>query len=195
MAKCRPGRRAQGNGLLRRSDVFEAWAALLLGVLALLVAPAAGTVTGWVAHAEARQQAEYQAADRHPVQARLAADAPESVPAQSGVQIGARYPVPVRWTDRAGRTRTVTALVPAGLDRGDRTTVWLDGRGAVTTQPWGGYDIWSRTVSAALLVTLTVAGLAATARCALHRFLDRRRLAGWEREWRRVGPEWSRRSA
>ncbi|MGY0021877.1 Rv1733c family protein [Streptomyces sp. cg35] len=188
-----PSRVWRGNPLRRRSDVVEAWAALLLGVLALLVAPALGAVSGCAAHADARDHARTQLAARHQVRARLLDDAPEFTPSADGVQHIPTYPVTVRWTDREGRTITALAPVEAGLEHGDAVTVWLDARGDVTTAPWNGDDIWSRTVARALLVTTTVAGLAVAVRLVLHRILDRLRLAGWEREWRRVGPDWGRR--
>ncbi|GAA2304553.1 hypothetical protein GCM10010431_25130 [Streptomyces kunmingensis] len=173
--------------------MVEAWAALLLGVLAVLVAPAAGALSGWAAHGEAREHARAQHAARHPVRAQLIEDAPEYVPAASGVQNNPTYPVTVRWTGREGRTITALAPVEAGFVRGDAATVWLDGRGDVTTAPWSGDDVWSHTLAAGFLVTAATAGLAVISRLVLHGILDRRRLAAWEREWNRVGPEWGSR--
>ncbi|MEV3858924.1 hypothetical protein AB0J38_31995 [Streptomyces sp. NPDC050095] len=193
MRTCRPRRAVRGNPMRRRSDVVEAWAALVLGTLALLVAPAAGAVAGWAAHADARDHLRAQQASRRPQQARLIEDAPDVVPAASGVQDRLTYGVVVRWTDGTGRTITADAPVLAGLDRGDPTTVWLDRGGAVTTAPWTGDDVWSHTLAAGFLVTATTAGLAVTSRLLLHQVLARRRLAQWEQEWRRVEPQWGHR--
>ncbi|MYW66971.1 hypothetical protein GTY65_23290 [Streptomyces sp. SID8379] len=187
MTTCRTVRRAHGNPLRRRSDVIEAWAALLLGLLALLVAPAAGAVAGWAAHAEAVRHAREQTAARYPVRARLLADLPEVSTAPDTSPGRLSYPVVVRWTDPAGTVATAVAPVPVGLVRGDRTTVWLDSRGDVTTPPWDTDDIWSHTLATALCVALTTAGLAALARYTLRAVLDRRRFAAWDREWRRLG--------
>ncbi|MEV1021202.1 hypothetical protein [Streptomyces sp. NPDC050264] len=195
MAMCRPNRAARGNPLRRRSDVIEAWAALLLGVLAFLVAPAAGAVSGWAAHEDARGRAHAQQASRHAVRARLLDDAPEFVSSEGTVHDNLTYPVTVRWTDRAGRTITALAPVEAGLDRGDTTIVWLDADSDVAAAPWSDGDIWSHTLAAGCLVTATTAGLAVTSLLVLRRVLDRRRLAAWEREWSRVGPDWGHRPA
>ncbi|MET8473498.1 hypothetical protein ABZY90_22615 [Streptomyces sp. NPDC006422] len=195
MTTCKKLRQAKGNPLRRGSDAVEGWAALLLGLLALLVAPAAGAAAGWAAHADAAAHARVQAAQRQQVRAELVEDAPDYVPSSSGVQNTVTYPVKVRWSDDGRHTVVRTVPVSAGLDRGDRATVWLDQRGRVTTEPWGSEAIWARALTAAFLVTATTATLALLTRFALRRVLDRRRLADWEREWRRVGPEWSRRHA
>ncbi|WP_306319476.1 MULTISPECIES: hypothetical protein [unclassified Streptomyces] len=195
MTTCKKFRQAKGNPLRRRSDAVEGWAALLLGLIALLVAPAAGAAAGWAAHDDALAHARAQVAQRQHVRAELVEDAPDYVPSQSGTQNSVTYPVKVRWTDGGRRTVVATAPVSAGLDRGDPATVWLDKRGRVTTQPWGSEAVWARALTAAFLVTATTATLALLARFTLRRVLDRRRLAAWDRDWRRVGPEWSRRPA
>ncbi|MFI0239963.1 hypothetical protein [Streptomyces sp. NPDC016845] len=188
-------RAARDNPLRRRSDVVEAWAALVLGVLAVLVAPAAGALSGWAAHEDARAHVRAQRESRQPQRARLVEDAPDHVPAASGVQATVTYPVTVRWTDGQGRTVTAIAPVTAGLERGDTATVWLDRHGGVTTAPWGGGDVWSHTLAAGFLVATATAGLALTTRLTLRAALDRRRLAAWERGWSRVEPVWGRRHA
>ncbi|NEB79651.1 hypothetical protein G3I40_31190, partial [Streptomyces sp. SID14478] len=164
-------------------------AARVFAVLALLVAPAAGVLSGWAAHADARVEARSQQASRHEQRAELRDDAPQFVPFMSGAQDNLVSPVAVRWTDPAGRTITVLAPVPAGLKRGDGTTVWLDAQGDVTVAPWRAEDIWSHTFAAGFLVAVTVAAVAVTGRLVLRRVLDRRRLAGWARDWRRVAPD------
>ncbi|WP_425825161.1 Rv1733c family protein [Streptomyces fractus] len=195
MTTCKKFRQAKGNPLRRRSDAVEGWAALLLGLLALLMAPASGVAAGWAAHADAAGHARAQMAQRKEVRAKLVEDAPDQVPSQSGVQNTVTYPVKVRWTDEGRGVVVAKAPVAAGLERGDRTSVWLDRQGRVTTEPWGSEAVWARALTAAFLVTLTTATLALLARCLLRRVLDHRRLTAWERDWRRVGPEWSRRHA
>jgi hypothetical protein len=195
MTTCKKFRKAKGNPLRRRSDAVEGWAALLLGLLALLMAPAAGAVAGWATHADAAREARVQVAQRQMVRAKLVEDAPDDVPSQSGVQNTVTYPVKVRWSDDVRGSVVATAPVPAGFERGDRTDVWLDPGGRVTTEPWGTEAIWARTLTAAFLVTIITATLALLARFFLRRVLDHRRIAAWERDWNRVGPEWSRRHA
>ncbi|MEV5607663.1 hypothetical protein [Streptomyces sp. NPDC052225] len=191
MATFRPGRRMYANALCRRSDVLEAWAVLLLGVLAYCVAPVAGAASGWAAHADAARAARAEAADRHAVRARLVDDAPEAVTAANGAELDQTYPVLVRWTDDGGRRVTTRALVDAGRDRGDAATVWFDSRGAVTKAPMDTEDIWTHTFATACLVSATTAALAGAALVGVRRVLRRGRLAAWESEWARVGPEWT----
>ncbi|MFZ3565538.1 hypothetical protein ACOKM5_01090 [Streptomyces sp. BH097] len=195
MTTCKKFRQAKGNPLRRGSDAVEGWAALLLGLLALLVAPVAGVAAGWATHADAAGHARAQAAQRQEVRATLVENAPDYVPSQSGVQNTVTYPVKVRWTEAGRGTVVAKAPVSAGLERGDHAAVWLDRQGRVTTEPWGSEAVWARALTAAFLVTATTATLALLARCLLRRVLDHRRIAAWERDWRRVGPEWSRRHA
>ncbi|MFI1398674.1 hypothetical protein [Streptomyces sp. NPDC020681] len=63
----------------------------------------------------------------------------------------------------------------AGLERGDRTNVWLEGR--VASPPKPDADIW---LAAVVIVRLAV-----------RRTADRHRMAEWEQDWALFGPKWS----
>ncbi|GGV36015.1 Rv1733c family protein [Streptomyces spectabilis] len=174
--------------LRRRSDVVEAWTVLVVGVVLFLGVPAAGAAAGFAVHADAERAARAAAATRHRVTATLTADAPPPVPAVGAVPL---YDVPARWTEPDGAERTGNARVIAGSRRGEHAAVWLDERGRVAGAPPGAEDVALRTASAALAAAAATALAALLARHAVGRVLDRQRLAAWEREWRRTGPEWS----
>ncbi|NUK41895.1 hypothetical protein HRW13_13605 [Streptomyces lunaelactis] len=70
------------------------------------------------------------------------ADAPKAVPSEEGFGGVEKYRVPVRWDTAGTGFRSGVALVDAGLERGDRTDVWLDSQGRVTSPPKPDADIW-----------------------------------------------------
>ena len=70
--------------LRRRSDVIEAWAVLVVGVMLFLGAPAAGVVAGALAHRGGVAAARAERTDRHRVPAVLTENAPPVVPAADG---------------------------------------------------------------------------------------------------------------
>ncbi|MFF3849962.1 hypothetical protein [Streptomyces sp. NPDC002328] len=188
------GWRWRKNPLRRRSDVVEAWTALVVAVLLLVAAPLAGAFVGRWAHDDARAEAAEQRAARQLVRAQVVSRPPETLPTAEGVREHA-YRVKVRWTEPGEGARTATARVPAGTERGDTVDVWFDARGRSVAPPPDGATVWQHTLT---LGVCTAGGAAATVllghavvrRVALHRRLDE-----WGREWARTGPEWSRRSA
>ncbi|MEW2529537.1 hypothetical protein [Streptomyces sp. NPDC047071] len=173
--------------LRRRSDVVEAWTVLVVGLVLFLGVPAAGAAAGLAVHAQAEETARTATATRHRVTATLTSDAPPPAPAVGTVPL---YDVPARWTTPDGTERTGHARVAAGSRRGEHAAVWLDRRGRVAGAPPDAQDVALRTASAALAAGAATALVALLARHAVGHALDRRRLAAWEREWRRTGPEW-----
>lgn len=181
-------RRLRDNPLCRRSDRVESWMrrttsyALVVGTLG-----AAATV-GAIAHDAAEDTAQEQRAERQQVSARLLTDAPPSG-SESGSD-EARYPVPVRWTTDDGTQRTGSAQVPAGSDRGSTTKVWLDKDGGPAAAPMSGIDVWLHTAVAGTVAAGGASVVVCAARGGVGWLLDRRRMAEWEQEWARVGPDW-----
>lgn len=188
------GWRWRCNPLRRRSDVIEAWTALFVAVLLCVGAPLAGTAAGWWAYDNARTAQVSQRAQRHQVPAVLVEDAPASVPsAQSSRQ--PLYQVKVRWTEPGKGTRTTVARVPAGLRRGDRTDVWLDARDRGVAAPPSDAAVWQHGLTTGVWAAGGVAGAVLLARAVFRRVAERHRMAEWEAEWARTGPEWRRRTA
>lgn len=188
------GWRRRRNPLRRRSDVIEAWTALVVAVLLLVGAPLAGAFAGWWAHDEARAVAAAQRADRHRVRAEVVGKAPDRLPtAQGGRQHS--YRVQVRWTDPATGAHTTTARVPAGARHGDKVVLWFDAKGRSVRPPPGSTAIWQHTVTLGMAAAGATAAAVLLARAVVRRVSAGHRLAEWEREWARTEPEWTRRRA
>jgi hypothetical protein len=188
------GWRWRRNPLRRRSDVIEAWTSLIVAVLLFVGAPLAGTAAGWSAYDNAHGTQVAQRAERHQVPAVLVDDAPAAMPsAQGGKE--PLYQVRVSWTEPGKGTHTTLAKVPAGSQRGDHAEVWLDARGHGVAPPPTDAAVWQHTLTAGVWATGGVVGVVFLARAVIGRVAERHRMAEWEAEWARTGPEWRRRTA
>ncbi|MFJ3334550.1 hypothetical protein [Streptomyces sp. NPDC086766] len=188
------GRCRRHNPLRRRSDVVEAWTTLAVAVLLFLGAPLAGVAAAWWAHDAARAVAAAERADRHRVRAEVVGRVPGSPSvAQSGGEHTVR--AEVRWDEAGRQARTAVARVPAAARHGDRVDVWFDSRGRTVSSPPDATTVWQHTVTVGAAVTGGAVALVLLVHSAVRREALRRRLAEWEREWARLGPEWTRRRA
>ncbi|MFJ4007425.1 hypothetical protein ACIPWL_28790 [Streptomyces sp. NPDC090023] len=179
--------RWRSNPLKRREDIVEAWIVLVVWVVAVVGGAAAGAVT---AQATAGLMAQ-QRAHRHAVHAVLLADARRSA---AGMWQGRVVDTPVRWETPNGEVRTGRALVNSGLRAGSTVVVWQDDWGKlVPARPAnateGSLQAAFFGFGAALAVGAAGYGAGALGRL----WLDRRRLARWDREWDLVEPRWARR--
>ncbi|MPY59131.1 Rv1733c family protein [Streptomyces spongiae] len=188
------GWRWRPNPLRRRSDVVEAWTALVVTVLLVVGAPLAGVIAGSWAHTTARAEAADQRAGLHRVSAVLVADAPAAVPTAHGGR-QPTYAVKARWTDLHEGTRTGTARVRAGTRSGERAQVWLDARGRSVDPPPTSDAIWQHALAFGACATGGAVAVVLAGNLVVRRTALRHRLAEWEREWARTGPEWGRRRA
>ena len=188
------GWRWRRNALRRRSDVVEAWTALVLAVLLCVGAPIAGAAAALWVHGSAHAAQVTQRARRHEVPAVLLEDAPAAAPSTQGGN-HPLYPVKVRWTEPGKGTRTTFAPVPAGSRHGERTQVWLDARNNGVAPPTSDTAVWQHSVTAGVWATGGAAGTVLLARAMIRRVAERHRMAEWEAEWARTGPEWGRRTA
>ncbi|MEU8586049.1 hypothetical protein AB0C59_03420 [Streptomyces sp. NPDC048664] len=188
------GWRWRCNPLRRRSDVIEAWTALVVAVLLCAGAPLAGAVAGWWSYGSARTAQVTERAQRHEVAAVLVEDAPNGGPSmQSRRQ--PLYDVKVRWTEPGKGTRTAVARVPAGLRSGDVTDVWLDAGDRGVDPPATDTVVWQHAATTGVWAAAGMAGTVLVTRAVVRRVAQRHRMAEWEAEWARTGPEWGRRTA
>jgi hypothetical protein len=171
------------NALRRPSDRIElAVAALLLAAfLAVLVAaPFLGARI---------DQAQSAAAEHlHPAVAVLTGDGPYGNGLAGNGWVAAHWQAP----DGQPRTGTLTTLTAPAIwnaSPGTRVQVWLTTTGAPAIPPPGPGAMLFTTVALVML-----AGIALMICYWLCRVvLDRRRLAGWESAWARIGPRWTTR--
>jgi hypothetical protein len=184
------GRRLDDNPLRRASDRAETLVLIVLATVFLVCAPLAAPAAGAWAHATAQRAALAQAASRTQVTAVvITKPAPPVVGYEDFVSTAQ-----ARWTAPDGAVVTGTVPVPVGTVAGAKVMVWTTSDGQLTTQPLTSSQVASLARLAEIAV---VAGLAMvlTAAGALARWwLNRRRLAGWDADWRATEPRWTTRA-
>jgi len=97
-----------------------------------------------------------------------------------------------RWKAPDGRERSGVVPVTAGTGAGAKFLLWVNASGVPTGPPMRPVEPGQQAVVAEL-VTLSVLALTACLIADTGRILlDRRRLGTWEKQWRAIGPLWSR---
>jgi len=192
MRRGNPGRqrfwRWRSNPLRRRDDVVEAWVVLAVWTLTVV----GGTTVGLVTAHATETMFDGQRADRHAVHAVLLADVPK--PASGKWSSGDKDLAQVRWRAPDGSTHVDRTLVTVGLRSGTRVVVWQDGRGALVTEPPSATEAGVEAAVTGGFAGLALAGGVHTAGALARWRLDRRRMAGWDREWDLIGPKWGHRT-
>ncbi|MEU3949770.1 DUF3592 domain-containing protein [Streptomyces sp. NPDC029526] len=185
------GRLLRGSPLRRRSDAVEAWTALVVAVLVAVGAPLVGVVAARWAYVDARTAAAEQRAERQRVAVEVTGRATDARPAT--LERGHAYRATVRWTDPDGGVREAEARVPATAGAGDRVHVWFDSRGRNVPPPVDAATAWQHAVGVGGFAAGGAAAAVLVVHAAVRSAAMRRRLAEWERDWARTGPEWTRR--
>ncbi|MFJ9566158.1 hypothetical protein ACIRQQ_39770 [Streptomyces fuscichromogenes] len=172
------------NPLRRRSDVVEGWILAAFWVLALACAVLAGVAAAQVSDSTSAARLSHL----REVTAVVTDDSARS-PAGSGKFDEGWARATVRWTDPDGTVHTDQTVVRAGDLAGAHVVIWADRAGHVVDAPVSGT---AATVQAALTGALA-APLAGAAVWSVGRVvrtrLMRRRMAEWDAEWERTGPE------
>jgi hypothetical protein len=167
------------NPLMRASDRLEvmfAFAAVCFAVLALPLSVAAGTA----AHQPMLERAARDLASKHTVTATLETDA------TPGYDRALTSSATARWTVGGERhTKSVSTRSDAKI--GDHIDIWVDAAGDQVAPPMTRSDATKQAISVGVLAWFGVAGGSFAVVGAVHLLLDRRRLAGWDREWRELG--------
>ncbi|MFJ9174869.1 hypothetical protein [Streptomyces sp. NPDC102360] len=179
------------NPLRRPSDRLQAWVTLALALAVLTTAPTAMFAAGDSAHRHYRSTAEDEARTRTQHPATLTQDAPRHPEPGSAEAKEARYPVPVRYVDPYGDTRTGRADVEPGLPAGRTVLVWTDAEGKLTQPPLSTDQIRNHAMGWALLAFLAVPLTGLAAHAAAGRLINRHNLAQWDAAWARTAPHWN----
>lgn len=187
-------RRWRKHPLRRKVDVLEARLWLLVAALTLVCASSIGIAHGWAAFDREQSVVAEQRADRHLIRATVLRDAATSSPWADESGRSQRVPVPVRWVTASGGEATGEVPVAPGTERGQRTKLWLDSQGNVTSAPLEYSDVWAEALLVGGSSAAVTFGAGALAGIAVRMGCNRRRATIWESEWRRVEPEWSRRA-
>lgn len=176
----RPGRSA----LARRWDRIEAVLAMIAIALCVAAVPMA-MVIGSNVYDEQSGLARQHAAEIHQTMAITTVDAPEA-PVTDTPMADQQVEVPALFTGKDGADRTEPVWVDPSTPKGSRIPIWVDRTDTVTIAPEDRSTMVGAAVSAGVFagicgVAVAVGGLAAG------RFLlNRRRAAGWAREWERI---------
>ncbi len=178
------------NPLRRRTDRIEAVLRLVMMIVLVAVVPAAAVLAGQQADHAALNRAHAQQAADHMVNAVLLEQAPATGAPDPYTSVQTAW-VPARWQPPGRAPRTGEVLALAGARKGSTVRTWIDASGAITNPPLDHRDIAGE-VCVAVIATCLGSWLVLLASSALaRRALDRRRLSGWDAEWRASGPLWS----
>ncbi|MFD8816543.1 hypothetical protein ACFV23_34940 [Streptomyces sp. NPDC059627] len=181
----RPLWRWRHNPLRRHSDVVEAWIVLAVWTVALL----GGLFAGGAAGAAVHRSLDDRRAAVHPVSARLTEDAAAGSPVLTGYDVGKSW-VTVRWTTADGATRTGLAEALPTAKAGPRVQIWVNRGERPVGPPASQAEVaYESLATAALVCPLVATAVWGGGRLVLRRLM-RRRLAEWDAEWRRIGPQW-----
>ena len=187
LARLLHGRRLDRNPLRRGSDRAET---VVLGALLaafLAAAPFAAHAAGALGHDSAARQAQAQRASLVQVTATLL----RSAPVLSGYGAASGFAVEARWRTPDGSVRTGELFVTADVAAGHSTRIWVDRTGRLTGPPLSRDQMTGRAQLAGGGAVGGLAAVLATVGWLVRRFLDRRRLSGWDAEWLANGPRWS----
>ncbi|MBW0118579.1 Rv1733c family protein [Pseudonocardia abyssalis] len=172
----------------RFTDVLEDLAAWILTSAGAFVLVAA-ILSGFAAHADAALRVREERATRTTAEAVLLTDAPV-VRGAKGSAPG-RVRVEARWTAPDGSLRTGQVSAAAGAPAGSPVTVWVDRDGRTVAPPAdeaGAMAVGGIVAGGLLLIGGLVLG---SCWAGVRLVTGRVNAARWEREWARVGPEWS----
>ncbi|ORV00865.1 hypothetical protein AWB94_26595 [Mycolicibacterium canariasense] len=93
--------------------------------------------------------------------------------------------VRVQWK-AAFADRTADVQTRAIARPGDHIRIWLDEKGDPTAAPLSHTDAASQAVAYGVAIWVSITAVCAALYLLVRHLLDRRRLAAWEHEWRRV---------
>lgn len=183
------GARLDRNPLRRGIDRLET--CLLVGLFMALAAgaPFAVQAVSHASYTQALRARQEQLATRHEVQAVLTSEAPSV----SGYSLSATVATEATWTSVTGVHRS--GEVPAVPDspKGTAVTVWTDdATGYLTSPPLTMAEAAAQADAAMVgaivgIVVLYLAGAGFT----VH-WVNRRRMAAWEADWRATAQVWNR---
>jgi hypothetical protein len=190
------GWRWRRNPLRRRSDLAEAWLALVTTVL-LCATPLMGWWAGQSVDRALQRVTRAEHAQRRLVPATVL-DTPSAAPAVAD-KVGTADPNRgdlLRWTSPDHKS-VYTATIPADIEvwQHGRIWLWTDRAGDLVPPPLDPETATTHAVLAGIAAGSAAAGFLLIVRQLLMWRLMSRRLAGWERDWARVGQDWGRAGA
>ena len=184
------GVRLDRNPLRRAADRAETLVLVLLAVLFLAGAPLAAVASAAWGHAAAQRAELAQQASRYQVTATIVR-APGGQASGSGDILGQAL---ASWTAPDGMPVSDLVAVPAVTRAGATDTIWTTRSGQLTSRPMNESQVASLADLAAVTGVLALAVLLAASGVLTRWWLNKRRMAGWDADWRVTGPRWSTRA-
>lgn len=178
------------NPLRRRVDRVEAVIFAALFVIFPVAAPLISTIAGSAVVADATTRQHEEQSWR---QVGAVIEDRPVIPAGNldGMFLSAE--ALARWMAPDGRRRSGWVKTAPGARAGSGVRVWVDRSGAVTGPPADTALVNELRILAEVAAPIVLALVLYTTGRTVRLLLDRRRLAGWEKAWQAVGPQWSRR--
>jgi hypothetical protein len=183
------GRRLDRNPLRRATDRAET--VVLAGLVILLLAggPFAALAAGSWTHAMAQRTQLAQEASRRQVTAVVVS----MIPPSAG-DWGLTWQARARWRAPDGREVTDEIPVPTSTEVGATLPVWTSLSGDFTTAPLVDSQVSGQVVTGEVLGVIGLAdGLAVVGALVLS-WINKRRMADWDADWRATGPRWTTRA-
>ncbi|WKX15164.1 hypothetical protein [Streptomyces sp. NL15-2K] len=184
------------NPLRRRTDLVEAWVALVALLLILVVGPVIGALVGGAAQDALQRSVREQRESRHLVTATVVREldrSPLDADPETTSGRNLRSRVLADWTAPDGTTHHGTVI--ASLQKphpGDHFTIWTDEHGRMVARPLDSATATTHAVLAGFGAALLTAGLVEGGRRLMVWRMVRRRYARWDQAWDRAGPDWGR---
>ena len=173
--------------LRRLVDRTESLAMAALVVMFLVVGPLLAILVGRAADAATLRVQRAQLASEEQVRAVLLQDAGQAVDGY----LDAAFPR-ARWTAPDGQIRTGPVGSALNARAGQSVWIWVSRTGVQEQEPLSEADVREQimfTIFVAITALSIVLGAGALT---VHVLADRRRMAGWQRDWEASGPLWSR---
>ncbi|MEU6139730.1 hypothetical protein ABZ848_05130 [Streptomyces sp. NPDC047081] len=184
------------NPLRRRSDLVEAWVALVALVLILVAAPVIGSLVGGVAEDALQQSVRDQRAARHQVTATVVRKlnrSPLDTDPETSSSRDLRSRVLADWTAPDGTHQHGAALADLRSPHsGDHFRIWTDGHGRIVARPLDSATATTHAVLAGFGAAMLTAGFVEGTRRMIVWRMVRRRYARWDQAWDKAGPDWGR---
>jgi len=173
------------NPLRRPVDRREGRTIVGLLAIFLFIGPLAGVISGQLAYRAELRQMQAEQSWRE-VTATLLQNASDA----TGVGSNWDPSVMARWLAPDGQQNTGVLPVDSSATAGQHVTIWVDGQGTPTVSPMSMFNVVANAVAIGVGSPFALAVILLLAGCTVRLVLNRRRLAGWEDEWRTIEPWW-----
>lgn len=183
------GIRFDRNPLRRATDRAETVVLIVLAVLFLVGAPLATLAAGAGVHAVAQRAELAQHATHLPVTAKIV-----TVSGAPGTGGNLTTEVKAQWTAPDGKVITMPMAVAIGYTAGETLPVYTTRDGQLTTPPMSESQVASLTELARVAGVAGLAMVVALVGVVARWWLNARRMAAWDADWRATGPRWTTRA-